>query len=75
MTKNEFLSEFQSTLNREAAVTPEMDLMDIEEFDSLAELSIIALFDTAFGLKITADQIRNCDNVADIIALAGDKIN
>jgi acyl carrier protein len=42
---------------------------DIEEWDSLIALSIIAMADEEYGVKLTGDDIRNSTTVNDIFEI------
>ena len=42
-------------------------LADVEEWNSLAKLSLIALLDDEFGKKITTEQIKKFTCVKDIL--------
>ncbi len=44
-------------------------LDDLEEYDSIAKLSIAVMFEDEFGKKITGDQIRAFKKVKDILDL------
>lgn len=74
MTKHEFLLQFQEMLQCEKALTYDTCLLDLEEWDSLAFMLLIAFFDKNFGLRLTFAQLKNCDTTADIIALSCGKI-
>ncbi|RDU66510.1 phosphopantetheine-containing protein [Helicobacter didelphidarum] len=50
------------------------DMLDsFEDWDSMAHLSLIALFDSKLGKKIKPDEIRGLKSVQDILDLAGIK--
>ena len=49
------------------SLKPEMELNDIEEYDSMAKLSLIVLMDDEFGKKLTGEQIRLFKTVQDIL--------
>jgi len=42
-------------------------LKDLEEWNSLAKLSLIAILDEQFGRKISADEIKALKTVQDIL--------
>jgi acyl carrier protein len=46
---------------------PETVLADIDEYDSMAKLSLIVLMDDEFGKKLTGEQIREFKTVQDIL--------
>ena len=51
----------------EGILTPEMALEEIEEWDSLAKLSLIVLVDEECGKQLTGDQIKTFVCVKDIL--------
>ena len=46
---------------------PETVLADIDEYDSMAKLSLIVLMDDEFGKKLAGEQIRVFKTVQDIL--------
>ena len=48
-------------------LTPNMELSSIEEYDSMAKLSLIVLMDDEFDKKLTGEQIITFKTVQDII--------
>ncbi|MBK2000671.1 acyl carrier protein [Campylobacter sp. 2018MI35] len=74
MTKKEFLEELSNAIQLDYILKEDQDLNKIEEYDSLALLSISALFSEHFNLEIEGNILRNCQNVSDLIALAKDYI-
>ena len=46
---------------------PETVLADIDEYDSMAKLSLIVLMDDEFGKKLTGEQIREFKTVKNIL--------
>ena len=49
------------------SLKPETVLADIDEYDSMAKLSLIVLMDDEFGRKLTGEQIREFKTVQNII--------
>ena len=49
------------------SLTEDMLLSTISEYDSMAKLSLIVLFDDEFGKKLTGEQIRSFVTVGDIL--------
>lgn len=74
MTKSEFLAELQEMLQTESPLQDTSSLEDLEEWDSLAIMILIAFFDRSFGLKYQYDHLKSCKTPADLIKLAGDRI-
>lgn len=52
-------------------VTAETELANLPEWDSLASLGVIVMFDTEYGKTITGDDIRKCVTLADLHKLLG----
>jgi acyl carrier protein len=68
MTDQEKISLIEDTLEIEAgSLTLDSELAGIEEYDSMAKLSLIVLCDEEFGKKLTGEQIRAFKTVGDII--------
>lgn len=44
------------------------ELSTIEEYDSMAKLSLIVLFDEECGKKLTGEEIRTFKTIGDILA-------
>lgn len=72
MTKDELLAHLQDALQREDALSEDMMLEDIEEWDSLAILSVISLYDSLFHIKVFGNELRECKSIKDVILLAKD---
>jgi len=69
MTNTELISLIEETLEIESGtLTPETELANIEEYDSMGKLSLIVLCDEEFGKKLTGEQIRAFNTVGDILA-------
>lgn len=48
-------------------LTPEMELSSIEEYDSMAKLSLIVLMDDEFNKKLTGEQIIKFKTIQDVL--------
>jgi len=76
MTINDFLTELAELLEIDGSLTIETSLADMEEFDSLAIMSLIAFIDEAFDMTLSGEKLGECNVVSDLISLIGkDKIN
>ena len=72
MTEREKLALLEDMLELdEGDLTADMALEDVDEYDSMAKLSLIVLMEDEFGLKLTGEVIRGFETVGDIIALMG----
>lgn len=70
MTEREKLALLEDMMELdEGDLTADKALEDIDEYDSMAKLSLIVLMEDEFGLKLTGDMIKGFETVGDIIAL------
>ena len=70
MTNREKLALLEDMLELdEGALNEEMSLDEIDEYDSMAKLSLIVLMEDEFDVKLTGDVIRGFKTVGDIVAL------
>ncbi len=69
MTEKEKLNLLEETLEMdEGTLAPEMELADVDEYDSMAKLSIIVMMEDEFGVKLTGDDVKAFITVGDIVA-------
>lgn len=70
MTEREKLALLEDMLELdEGALTVDTVLDDVDEYDSMAKLSLIVLMDDEFGVKLTGDVIKGFETVGDIVKL------
>ena len=55
----------------EGTLTVDTKLGDIEEYDSMAKLSLIVLMNDEFGKKLNSNQIKGFHTVKDILDFMG----
>jgi len=68
MTNEQILNALEDVLDvAQNSLTMETVLTDIDEYDSMAKLSVIILADEDFGKKLTGEQIRAFSSVKDIV--------
>jgi acyl carrier protein len=68
MNQIEILNQIEDVLDVEAnSLNLDMELNSIDEFDSMAKLSLIVLCDDEFGKKLTAEQLNDFKTVGDIV--------
>jgi len=68
MSIQEKISLLEEMLELEnGTLTPNMELSSIEEYDSMAKLSLIVLMDDEFDKKLTGEQIHEFNTVKDIL--------
>ena len=72
MTQQEKIALLEDMLELDAnTLEPEMELSSIEEYDSMAKLSLIVLMDEECNKKMTGEQLREFKTVADVLAFMG----
>lgn len=73
MTQEEKIALLEDMLELESGVlAPETELSSIDEYDSMAKLSLIVLMDDEFSKKLTGEQIREFKTVQDILNFMGE---
>ena len=70
MTEREKLALLEDMLELdEGDLSVDKALEDIDEYDSMAKLSLIVLMEDEFGVKLTGDIIKGFETVGDIVVL------
>ena len=70
MTEREKLAMLEDMLELdEGDLTMDKALDDIDEYDSMAKLSLIVLMEDEFGIKLTGEMIKGFKTVGDIVAM------
>ena len=72
MHLKEFLTEFQDLLQRDDPLSPDSRLEDLDEWDSLAIMAVIAWFDKQFGRTLNFGNFKGLQTVADVAALSSE---
>ena len=72
MTKQEFIEELKEIMEIDE-LAADQKLADLEEFDSLAIMSIIAMTFSKFKVKLAGTAIKNSQTVMDLMILIGMK--
>ena len=68
MTEQEKISLIEETLEMdEGTLTADTVLADVDEYNSMAKLSLIVMMDDEFGVKLTGEMIKSFVTVADIL--------
>ncbi|WP_043006470.1 acyl carrier protein [Comamonas testosteroni] len=70
---DQFIENFLSAVDFQESVevTPETELKSLPEWDSLAALGVIVMFDVEFGKAITGDDLKTCTTITDLHKLLG----
>lgn len=67
MTTQEKIALIEDVLELPGKLTPDTVLADLPEYDSMAKLSVIVMFDDELGKKLTGEQIRTFKTVQDVL--------
>lgn len=69
MTQEEKIALLEDMLElNKGTLDVNTELSSIEEYDSMAKLSLIVLFDDEFGKKLTGEKIREFKTIGNILA-------
>jgi len=72
MTNGEKLAMLEEIFDMdEGTLSADMQLEELEQWDSMAKLSVIVLMDDEFGKELTGDQIKKFVKVQDILDFMG----
>ena len=75
MTLNEFIELFCAELN-ERDFTPidtSTDFHNLETWDSITALLVMVMIEEQFDIRITGDDMRNCNTIEDLYNLIKSK--
>ena len=68
MTEQEKISLIEETLEMdEGTLAADTVLADVDEYNSMAKLSLIVMMDDEFGVKLTGEMIKSFVTVSDIL--------
>lgn len=75
MDIKEFIEKFAEAVDDVDvnSLTPQTKFRDLEEWSSLAALSIIAMADEEFGAEISGNEIRNAETLTELFNLINSK--
>jgi len=67
----DFIENFKEILDEpeEINLSPETTFKDIDEWDSLTNLSLMAMVDSDYNVKLNADEINNSETLLDLFNL------
>ena len=73
MSQEKFIENFLSATDFQnpVEVTMETVLVDLPEWDSLAALGVIVMFDMEYGKTITGEDLQKIGTIGDLYKLAG----
>ena len=75
MEIKEFIENFEDILDEPELVelTENTSFKDIDEWDSLTNLSLIAMIDSEYNVKLNSDDINNSETILDLVELIKSK--
>ena len=70
MTDKEKIVMIEETLEvEEGSLSADTILSGLDEYDSMAKLSLIVLMDDEFGVRLTGEMVKGFKSVGDILAV------
>lgn len=70
MTQEQKIAMLEEAMElSEGSLSPEMDLSDVDAYDSMNKLSIVIMMEDEFGIKLTSDMFKSFVKVEDILNL------
>ena len=71
MDINLFIEQFGDQFDETdvSEFTPDTDFKNLDEWNSLTALSVIAMVDTCFGARINGDDIRSANTIDDLFQI------
>ncbi len=72
-TIEQFIESFTAAVDFQdpVEIKPQTELRSLPEWDSLAALGVIVMFDVEFGKTIVGDDLKNCVTLNDLYKLLG----
>ena len=67
-----FADQFDDTETR--VFTPETEFKELEEWSSLTALSVIAMIDEEYDVKIKGDDVRNSQTINDLYEIVKSRL-
>lgn len=76
MNTKDFIEKFAEALEIEAPVslTEETKFRDLEEWSSLAALSLMAMVDEEYEITLKGDEVRSAQTLGDLISIISSKL-
>ncbi|MEO8209173.1 MAG: phosphopantetheine-binding protein [bacterium] len=75
MEINSFIKQFEDTIEDlpPNSINPETDFKNLEQWDSLAMLSLLAKLDSEYNISLTAKDLNSCNNILELYELVKSK--
>lgn len=74
MDTTQFLENIKDLIDTETELTVDTKFRELDEWDSLATLSTIAMVDDEYGIVISANELRQLETLGDIIRAIESKL-
>ena len=71
MTKTEFLEKLQDIFERDDEITEDMVLEEMDEWDSLSAMAVMAFFNKTLSITLLPAEVREMKTVAELVKKAG----
>ncbi|KPE51564.1 MULTISPECIES: phosphopantetheine-binding protein [Chryseobacterium] len=71
MKTSVFLEKLQEELEEDETLTLDTNLKELESYDSISLLSVIAFVDENFNKKIDTKQFKDIEKVSDLVNIIG----
>jgi len=73
---NSFIKQLEDTIEdlQPNSIKPEVDFKTLEQWDSLAMLSLLAMLDVEYNVTLTAEELNSCNNVRELYELVQSKM-
>lgn len=71
MKTSVFLEKLQEELEEDQTLTLDTNLKELESYDSISLLSVIAFVDENFNKKIDTKQFKDIETVSDLVNIIG----
>lgn len=71
MTKAEFLEKLQDIFERDDEITEDMVLEEMNEWDSLSAMAVMAFFNKTLSITLLPAEVREMKTVAELVKKAG----
>lgn len=75
MKKSEFLVALEDILQTEDNIELTQKLTELDEWDSLSKMAVMAYYKKNFGVEITLNDLKDIKLVSDLFKLAGENID
>ena len=72
MTKTDFYEELYELLLTQDPILATTNLQELEEFDSLAIMGLVAIIDENFSMTVSGKKLSKVATVNDLMTLIGD---